>query len=82
MARATTPPDVVATNDVIQQHRESPVKIIPEGEASVAAGGAGLGDGEGETAIKLNTDNLSASQQAVVMTLEEAGVVSMYGGSR
>ena len=71
--RPTTPPSAIATNE---QHRESPVKIIPEGGASEASGGAGLGGGEEEPAIKLNTDHLSASQQAVVNTLEQAGVVS------
>ena len=76
--RLTTPPNAIATNDIIQQHHESPVKIIPEGEASGATG-AGLG-GEGETAIKLNTDHLTASQQAVVNTLEQAGVVSKEVG--
>lgn len=74
--RPTTPPNVIATNDIIQQHRESPVKIIPEGGASGATG-AGVGaEGEGEAAIKLNTEHLTASQQAVVNTLEQAGVVS------
>lgn len=73
--RPTTPPNAIATNGIIQQHRESPVKIIPEGGAS-GASGAGLGDGDGEAAIKLNTDHLTASQQVVVNTLEQSGVVS------
>jgi hypothetical protein len=76
--RPTTPPNAIATRDIIQQHRESPVKIIPEGEAS-GASGVGLGGGDGESAVKLNTDHLSASQQAVMNTLEQAGVVSWEG---
>ena len=76
--RPTTPPNAIATNDIIQQHRESPVKIIPEGGAS-GASGAGLGGADGEAAIKLNTDHLTASQQVVVNTLEQSGVVSVIG---
>ena len=47
--------------------------IIPGGGAS---GATGTGEGGGDEVISLNTEHLTPSQQAVMATMEEAGVVS------
>ena len=59
------------------QQQSSPVKS--DVAASVIIPGTSGAAGGGDEVIPLNRDNLTPTQQAVVTTMEEAGVVSVRG---
>ena len=63
------------TNGLFHHTPPSPVRIIPEGGASVSGAVGTGGVAGGDEVISLNTEGLTPSQQAVMSQLEEAGMV-------
>ena len=71
--QSNTPPIVVETRDIHQQ-QPSPVKV--EGGASVVMAAHSGAAGGVDEVLPLKTEQLTATQQAVVSSMEAAGVVS------